>query len=138
MSGTRLRKMTPADAEAVAALLRLCPEAAQWTPANDASLEACVAEQDGRIEAVAVWQELPGGEAELLNLAVHPEARRRGLGRALLALLAGRKVWLEVRESNQAAIRFYESQGFRVYGRRRQYYRRPVEDAVLMVREAES
>jgi ribosomal-protein-alanine N-acetyltransferase len=138
MSGIRLRKMTPGDAEAVAALLRLCPEAAQWTPASDAHLEAYVAEQEGRIDAVALWQELPGGEAELLNLAVRPEARRRGLGRALLALLAGRKVWLEVRESNQAAIRFYESQGFRVYGRRRQYYRQPVEDAVLMMREAES
>lgn len=129
--------MTPADQEAVLELLRLCPEAGQWLPGLGSPAEACVAEKEGRIEGVAVWQELPGGEAELLNLAVRPEARRRGVGRALLALLAGRKVWLEVRASNAAAIRFYESQGFRVCGRRKGYYRDPEEDAVLMVREAE-
>lgn len=132
-----LRRMTPADQEAVLELLRLCPEAGQWLPGRESPAEAFVAEQEGRIEGVAVWQDLPGGEAELLNLAVRPEARRRGVGRALLALLAGRKVWLEVRASNEAAIRFYESQGFRVCGRRKGYYRNPDEDAVLMVREAE-
>lgn len=132
-----LRRLTPADQEAVLELLRLCPEAGQWLPGSESPAEVYIAEQDGRIEGVAVWQELPGGEAELLNLAVRPEARRRGVGRALLALLAGRKVWLEVRASNEAAIRFYQSQGFRVYGRRKSYYRNPEEDAVLMAREAE-
>lgn len=133
-----LRKMTPADRDAVLELLRLCPEAGQWLPGPGSAAEAYVAEQDGRIDGVAVWQELPGGEAELLNLAVRPEARRRGVGRALLALLARRKVWLEVRASNEAAIRFYETQGFRVCGRRKSYYRNPEEDAVLMAREAEA
>ncbi|MCX7603629.1 MAG: GNAT family N-acetyltransferase [Bryobacteraceae bacterium] len=132
-----LRRMSEADAAAVEGLLRLCPEAGQWLPGRGSPFEAYVAEQDGRIDGVAVWQELPGGEAELLNLAVRPEARRRGVGRALLTLLSARKVWLEVRSSNEAAIRFYESQGFRVYGLRRNYYRDPPDDAVLMVREAE-
>jgi ribosomal-protein-alanine N-acetyltransferase len=129
--------MTAEDEEAVLELLRLCPEAGQWLPGRDPPVQAYVAAEQGRIDGVAVWQELPGGEAELLNLAVRPEARRRGVGRALLALLGGRKVWLEVRASNEAAIRFYESQGFRVYGLRKAYYRDPDEDAVLMAREAE-
>ena len=128
--------MTPADAEAVQALLRLCPEAAQWLAPDAPPQRAFVAERGGRIEGVAVWQELPGGEAELLNLAVHPQARRRGVARALLALLEGRKIWVEVRESNTAAIRFYESQGFAVCGRRRAYYANPAEDAILMARDA--
>ncbi len=129
--------MTPADQEAVSELLRLCPEAAQWLPGRESPAQAYVAAEEGRIDGVMVWQELPGGEAELLNLAVRPEARRRGVGRALLALLAGRKVWLEVRASNEAAVRFYESQGFRVYGRRKALLPQPGEDAVLMAREAE-
>lgn len=132
-----LRRMKPEDAGTVASLLRQCPEAGQWVPRPDSTAEAYVAEEDGCIVGLAAWQELPGGEAELLNLAVRPQARRRGLGRALLALLGGRKVWLEVRASNESAIRFYESQGFRICGRRRNYYREPEEDAVLMVRTTE-
>ena len=78
-------------------------------------------------------------EAEILNLGVAPAQRRRGLGRALvvrlMALLADRgvrAVYLEVRESNDAARRLYQQLGFRDVGRRPGYYRRPVEDAVIL------
>jgi ribosomal-protein-alanine N-acetyltransferase len=83
-----------------------------------------------------------GPDAEIADLAVAPASRRRGVGRALLdrALveLAGRGVralYLEVRESNHAARTLYESSGFQSLGRRRGYYRQPVEDALLLRRE---
>jgi ribosomal-protein-alanine N-acetyltransferase len=83
-----------------------------------------------------------GPEAEIADLAVAPEARRRGVGRALLDRVLGelgeagaRTVFLEVRESNQAARTLYEMNGFESIGRRRGYYRQPVEDALVLRRE---
>ncbi len=80
-----------------------------------------------------------GEEGEILNLAVAPARRRLGIGRALveqvLALLADRgvsEVFLEVRASNAAAQALYGALGFREVGRRSRYYRRPIEDAVVL------
>jgi ribosomal-protein-alanine N-acetyltransferase len=82
-----------------------------------------------------------GEDAELLNIAVEPPFRGRGLAGqmldALLIELGGRGVraaFLEVRESNRAARALYGSRGFAEIGRRRNYYRRPVEDALVMRR----
>ena len=87
---------------------------------------------------------LIGPEAEIADLAVAPEWRRRGIGAALLRraiaeleLSGVRTLYLEVRESNQAARTLYESSGFRSVGRRRGYYRQPVEDALLLRREVD-
>ena len=81
-------------------------------------------------------------DAEIADLAVAPGARRRGVGRALLArgleelaAMDVRAVHLEVRESNMEARTLYESTGFTAVGRRRGYYRRPIEDALLLKRE---
>ena len=78
-------------------------------------------------------------EGEILNLAVAPAGRRRGLGRALVeAMLEAlrtrgiRQVYLEVRESNSSARALYASRGFKEVGRRKAYYRRPVEDAIVL------
>jgi len=78
-------------------------------------------------------------EGEILNMAVAPEHRRRGLGKRLLAAclawLAERgtaKVYLEVRRSNEAAIAMYTGEGFGTLGVRPNYYRKPTEDAVTM------
>lgn len=78
-------------------------------------------------------------EVHVNNLAVSPEDRRAGLGRALLraaltrgAALGGRRATLEVRRSNDAAIRLYDSFGFRVRGVRTAYYSNPVEDALVL------
>ncbi len=78
-------------------------------------------------------------EGEILNLAVAPAGRRNGLGRALVqhileALTARgvRQVYLEVRESNAPARALYAAQGFKEVGRRKEYYRRPVEDAIVL------
>jgi ribosomal-protein-alanine N-acetyltransferase len=86
-------------------------------------------------------------EAHLLNVCVREEFRNRGLGRALLSSLlsqaakAGSKViFLEVRPVNTAAIRLYESMGFRQSGRRQGYYQSPGgrEDALVMRRSVEA
>ena len=78
-------------------------------------------------------------EGEILNLAVAPRGRRHGLGRALVqnileALTARgvRQVYLEVRESNAPARALYAAHGFKEAGRRKQYYRRPAEDAIVL------
>jgi ribosomal-protein-alanine N-acetyltransferase len=78
-------------------------------------------------------------EGEIANLAVAPGARGRGVGATLLdaAIEVARArgvaaVFLEVRESNAAARRLYASRGFTEIGRRRHYYRRPTEDALVL------
>jgi ribosomal-protein-alanine acetyltransferase len=85
---------------------------------------------------------IAGSEAEIADLAVAPSARRRGVGRALIDRLLGelagygvQAVFLEVRESNRAARSLYESRRFQGIGRRRGYYRSPVEDALVLKRE---
>jgi ribosomal-protein-alanine N-acetyltransferase len=84
-------------------------------------------------------------EVHLLNVATHPAARRRGLGKALVRAVidftrskASRKVLLEVRRSNQDAIRLYREAGFFALGLRRRYYpddEDAVEMALLLDRE---
>jgi ribosomal-protein-alanine N-acetyltransferase len=78
-------------------------------------------------------------EGEIANLAVAPEWRTRGIGKLLLvtAITAARSrevgtIYLEVRDSNSAARALYASHGFEEIGRRRRYYRRPVEDALVL------
>ena len=78
--------------------------------------------------------------AQLGNLAVAEAHRRRGLGRRLVRTVleavresdSGDYLILEVRESNEAAIGLYRGMGFRLLGRRREYYRSPPEDALVM------
>jgi ribosomal-protein-alanine acetyltransferase len=80
-------------------------------------------------------------EGEILNLAVKPQSRRKGLASKLvLALLqvftrdGVSEAFLEVRSSNIAAISFYKGLGFRQIGKRRNYYRNPEESALVMRR----
>ena len=89
---------------------------------------------------VICWM-LPG-DLHVLNLAIARHRRRQGLGQRLMfhcldvfADRGGGLVNLEVRESNRAAQELYRSMGFSTVGRRRQYYRRSNEDAILMLRE---
>ena len=81
-------------------------------------------------------------EAEIANLAVTPTTRRRGIGGLLLDRVAAeasdagvRSLYLEVRESNSAARALYETRSFLPVGRRRGYYQRPQEDALLLKRD---
>ena len=96
-----------------------------------------VAEDGGNISGF-VCAKIAAGNWEIENMVVVKQGRRRGIGSGLLDELlrrvrnqAGTTVWLEVRESNQPARRLYERYGFHETGRRRGYYKDPVEDAVL-------
>ena len=80
-----------------------------------------------------------GEDAEVLNVAVAPRFRGQGLAGQMLdavqiqlAARGVRAAFLEVRESNAAALSLYKSRGFSEIGRRSKYYRRPVEDALVL------
>ena len=96
--------------------------------------------ETGRIFGyVVAW--MVADEAEIANLAVSADARRTGIGARLLDHAIGTAkgknsvvVFLEVRESNVAARALYASRGFEVAGRRSKYYRKPVEDALVLRR----
>jgi ribosomal-protein-alanine N-acetyltransferase len=97
-----------------------------------------VAEEDATPVGYLVGM-VVGPEAEILNVAVAPERRGQGIGRALVTAALGelgtrdvRTVYLEVRISNAAAQRLYAGNGFREMGRRRGYYDHPREDAMVM------
>jgi ribosomal-protein-alanine N-acetyltransferase len=78
-------------------------------------------------------------EADVMNVAVSPNARRRGVAKALMIALLDalretgvKSLTLEVRASNDPAIALYDTLGFTQVGRRPRYYRHPVEDALIL------
>jgi ribosomal-protein-alanine N-acetyltransferase len=128
-----IRRATPADIEALERIQRAAAEAAQWRAAEYLDHEVWIAGDVGFL----VLRSVTPDEHEILNIAVLPEARRRGVARSLMArALAARTgtVFLEVRESNAAARAFYLRLGFAECGRRRDYYDGPREDAIVMQR----
>lgn len=83
-----------------------------------------------------------GEESHLLNIAVRPDVRKKGIGRSLLrecirrsVHAGGRRIILEVRPTNRDAIRLYEREGFRYLGIRKGYYTDTGEDAIVFARE---
>ena len=136
------RLLTPADAPAAAAVEAAC-FARPW---SEASLRGSLESPCGLF--VGLWQEerligyagmhLVLEEGAVDNVAILPQYRGRGLGRALMqaflqqaALRGCRRVTLEVRPSNTAARRLYASLGFAEEGLRRDFYDGPREDALL-------
>ncbi|MCL4842987.1 MAG: ribosomal protein S18-alanine N-acetyltransferase [Bryobacteraceae bacterium] len=132
-----IRPMRDADADAVARIQSAAGEASQWDPRGYLPFESTVLELDGHVAAFLVIRQTAPDEAEILNLAVDPAHRRRGLARKLLAAAfrAPRTFFLEVRESNASAQALYRSLGFTECGRRPGYYRQPDEAAILMRRD---
>jgi ribosomal-protein-alanine N-acetyltransferase len=137
-----LRPMVASDADAVVQIQMASPEIAQWT-ARDyakfaaAGMTAWVAEAEG-IAGFLVARRI-AGELEILNLAVRPDARRRGIGHALIQSafawgkqLDAKNAYLEVRASNLVALEFYKRHQFQETGRRPLYYSNPVEDALVL------
>ncbi len=142
-SAVTVRRMSASDVSAALSILEESPEAATWSRASllesAASGNTWAAELDGRVAGILIGR-VAADEFEILNLAVGKTCRRRGVATRLVttalesARTAGaRQAYLEVRASNEAGIAFYARIGFRVCGRRPNYYRNPEEDAVLLV-----
>lgn len=130
-----IRAGLASDLERVEAIQKASPEAAQWTVSDYLYYSFVVAEIDGAVAGFAVWRGVDTDEWELLNIAVDPALRGRGLGRALIEALPAGRVFLEVRESNANARRLYEQCGFAVIGKRRRYYQHPAEDGIVLERK---
>ena len=139
----RIRPAALADAATLVAIERRC-FSDPWS--ESAFREALASEwtfglvvEGGRGPAGYLIGRVVAGSGEVLNLAVAPEFRRRGLGGAMLeeGLAAFRRrgateVFLEVRESNHSAQSLYLARGFRPVGQRAAYYRNPREDALVL------
>jgi [ribosomal protein S18]-alanine N-acetyltransferase len=126
-----IRSAGPEDLPIIAAIQAASPEASQWKPEDYLNHNCLMADQ----AAFIVTRQVAPGEHEILNLAVAPSARRAGLARALLMHVLQRSPgswFLEVRGSNHAAIRLYESTGFRSSGIRHNYYSSSPESAIVM------
>ena len=144
-----MRMLRAEDAEAVAEILRQAPQAVFWPEASvkevlewKGSL-GMVIEAAGKVVGFLIGRQTTE-EAEVLNLAVAPQDRRKGTGGRLLQAAVeefrtrgANRVYLEVRESNAAGIAFYEKHGFWKAGRREGYYRDPVETAIIMQKRFE-
>ena len=137
----RIRPATDRDLAAVAAIERdTFPD--PWPEESFRSLlshHACVVVVDDREIVGYVFGVGVEDVGEILNVAVAPAHRRQGIGRALvqhalreLVRSGVRQVFLEVRESNAAAQSLYRALAFELVGRRRRYYRRPLEDALVL------
>ncbi len=139
--------MTSEHLDAVAALERLCfPNPwsrAMFAEELDNALSAYLVALDeaGTVVGYAGLQVILD-EGTILNIAVHPDARRRGIASQLLQVFLNFAegnhlafLTLEVRASNYDAIALYGSRGFREVGRRKNYYEHPREDALIMTKE---
>lgn len=139
----RIERLCKEHLGAVAALERECfsepwsEQALQWLLSDEAIGFVCL--QGDCVVAYGGMLWAPG-EGQITNIATAVAARRCGCGRAVLhALIEAAKeragcesIALEVRASNTAAIALYEAEGFSVLGRRKGFYRHPVEDALVM------
>jgi tRNA threonylcarbamoyladenosine biosynthesis protein TsaB len=139
-----VRAFVPSDAAAVAGILKESPQAADWTEASVRDSAGwrgsvvLVSERDGKVSGFLIGRQV-ADQAEILNLAVSLAKRGKGEGGALLKVALNEfrarrvgYVFLEVRESNQAAISFYAKHGFSQRDIRLKYYRNPEEAAVVM------
>lgn len=144
---TAIVRLTPEDATDLARLERSC-FSHPWTEEQLAyGLRERVLhvfglrQSDGELVGYCSFYAV-ADEAEIVNIAVIPQLRRQGLGRALLgamlqsaAELCINRVFLEVRRSNIAAIGLYEAHGFAPTGVRARYYPDTNEDALVMTLE---
>lgn len=135
-----LRTAEEADLDAIARIQAASPGASQWQPRDFLKFDCTVAvwRADSTVAGFLASRQTaqgPPAEREILNLAVDPPARRKGVALRLLEQELERgqgSCFLEVRESNAAAIALYEGSGFRRVGLRTDYYDDPSEAGIVM------
>ena len=144
----QLVNMSDAHVSQIAELEKLC-FSCPWSEKSVASelnnpLSCWLVAMDGNVVAGYIGSQSVMGEADMMNVAVRPDHRRQGIAKmlveGLVQELIKREVYsltLEVRASNDPAIRLYEQLGFRQVGRRPNYYRDPREDALILRKEWE-
>ena len=100
-----------------------------------------VALEDGQVVGYVGSQTVIDG-SDMMNIAVHPDHRRKGIAQTLVEALetclrnrGSKMLLLEVRDSNAPAITLYEKLGFLQVGLRKNYYRNPKEDARILRKE---
>ena len=145
MNDFEVRALAPEMLDEAAEIERLC-FSEPWSP--EALLYMCKSPNthavaviiDGRLAAYGGC-EFVLDEASIVNIATHPDFRRRGCASAIINALEEflssknvQNIFLEVRVSNMPARTLYEGKGFRTVGTRKNYYRFPTEDAAVMLK----
>lgn len=145
MNDFEVRELAPEMLDEAAEIERLC-FSEPWSP--EALLYMCKSPNthavaviiDGRLAAYGGC-EFVLDEASIVNIATHPDFRRRGCASAIIDALeeflsskSVQNIFLEVRVSNTPARTLYEGKGFRTVGTRKNYYRFPTEDAAVMLK----
>ena len=144
----KILKMESCHVQQVAALEALC-FSDPWSENSVASelqnpLSLWLVAVDEDRVAGYVGSQTVVGETDMMNVAVHPDYRRKGIAAELvnalteeLKAIGSHCLTLEVRASNEAAKKLYEKLGFSQIGRRPNYYRHPKEDALILRKEWE-
>lgn len=142
-----ITKMTENHVAQVAELEKICFGSAAWSEKSIASelkneLSYWLVAVDNDRVLGYVGSQTVLGETDMMNVAVHPDCRKQGIGQTLVnALVYGLKekeshcLTLEVRASNAPARALYEKLGFAQVGLRKNYFRNPKEDALILRKE---
>ena len=143
----KIKRMTMAHVPQVACLEQLCFGNAAWSERSIASELTnelafwLVAEEEDRVVGY-VGSQTVFPETDMMNIAVIPERRREGIAEVLvdslvteLKRIGSDSLTLEVRVSNSPAISLYHKLGFHEAGLRKNYYRNPKEDALILRKE---
>ena len=145
MSEVIIKKLEKNEINGVAELEKLCfccpwSESALELLLGDSAVGFCAVDNTGKVLAYGGMMCVLD-EGEITNIATHPNARRVGLGKRIVSALLeyGKErgllsYSLEVRESNEAAIALYSGLGFEAVGIRKNFYTKPNENAVIMIK----
>ena len=143
-----LETMNAAHVAQIAALEKIC-FSDPWSERSIASeldnkLAFWLVATEGETVAGYIGSQTVMEETDMMNVAVHPDFRRQGIAEALvsglvehLKAMGSHCLTLEVRAANAPAIALYEKLGFAEIGRRKNYYRNPREDALILRKEWE-
>ena len=141
-----IMEMTAAHTGQIAELEKICCSD-PWSEKSiaselDSRLSLWLVAMDGETVVGYVGSQSVLGETDMMNIAVSPNYRRQGIAEKLVVELieklrekGNHSLMLEVRSSNDPAQKLYEKLGFEQVGRRKNYYRNPKEDALILRKE---